>query len=238
MSTRSVRGKLNKWHSWIVAPSDLTTFARAAVEEARAQPIAVYFNVHRPRPALPYVFGKLRIEDVDAFQFIYVDADAVTEKTCATEAAAAHALTQKIARDLQGFAEAEGFELPQPLLVDTGNGGSLDIPVDLSNTEEHRQLQKDFIAELSPLYSTAAVSIDRSIAEPSRVTGVVGTLNAKKTAVPEEGRTPRRRRVLAPLPSRDPCARTRPSASCPLTSRQHARHENPLHVRQRQRRHE
>jgi hypothetical protein len=68
---------------------------------------------------------------------------------------------------------------PDPVVADSGNGFHLLYRIDLPNDEQSRALVKFALVAIANRFSTAAVEIDRSVYNPSRITRLYGTTNRK-----------------------------------------------------------
>ena len=107
--------------------------------------------------------------------------------------------------------------LPDPLHIETGNGHLLLIPITLWTIDDlldpEARKATDNIVLMQRLAQCMAVAYDRPLvcrldtgvlADPSRILGVVGTVNANKNEQPEQGRVARLRRVIGQYPDREP----------------------------------
>src|SRR5436190_9375229 len=80
-----------------------------------------------------------------------------------------------------------GWPAPVSKLM-SGNGGGLVYRVDLANTPENTDLIEGCLATIGALFGTATVEIDQTVANPSRLTKVPGTVAAKGDDCPDGGR--------------------------------------------------
>ena len=162
--------------------------------------------------------NKWSIGDVARIQFLAMDFDTVLPigvQACSTDEELA-----KTAQHVKGVKrDLVDRGLPMPLHVETGNGHMLLFPIDLwvvddlldatarkgqQNVEMMKRLADCLaIAYDKPLVCTLDTGV---LADPSRILGIVGTVNANKPEIVEDGRIARRRRVIGDYPDREPMA--------------------------------
>ena len=147
--------------------------------------------------------GKISKSGVAAYRFLSIDFDNRPKgggKVCATDEE--HKQVKQRARN---FIAEVGGDLPKPLVVDTGNGCLLLFLIDLPNDESGYHLMARLAASLAGRWSDERVDLDTDVVkDPSRVLGMVGTVNANKEERPEEGRAARMRRIMSKeLPPRE-----------------------------------
>jgi P4 family phage/plasmid primase-like protien len=133
--------------------------------------------------------------DVTARRWILVDLDPVRPANISAtddEHQAALDKAEEIAKELIGH----GF--PDPVLMDSGNGAYVLVPVDLPNDETSRDLVERFLAALQTLHGDDRTKIDTSVGNASRIMRLPGTLNAKGDNLPER---PHRRARLVHVPA-------------------------------------
>lgn len=116
--------------------------------------------------------------DIACYRNLLVDVDPVRPAGISAtdgERAAALATTEAIV----AFLVEQGW--PDPVVRgSSGNGGILVYRLpDLPNAAETTALVKDVLASLAALFDTSAVKIDTSVANPSRLVKVLGTVAAK-----------------------------------------------------------
>ena len=114
----------------------------------------------------------------------------------------------------------KGLGWPEPLATMSGNGYWLLYPVDLPNDEPSRQLVEGVLRHLAARFDTAAVSIDTSVSNASRIVALIGTRKVKGDATADR---PHRRSAILAVPSelvpvsRERLAELVPAAAeCPL----------------------
>ena len=111
---------------------------------------------------------------------------------------------------------------PEPVTTMSGNGYWLLYPVDLPNDEPSRQLVEGVLRHLAARFDTAAVSIDTSVSNASRIVALIGTQKVKGDATPDR---PHRRSAILVVPSeRVPVPRERLAELVPAAA------ERPLVV--------
>lgn len=87
---------------------------------------------------------------------------------------------------------------PDGLIADSGNGAHLVYAIDLPNDEPSHDLVKDVLRQLSNRFSSKKVTVDRKVANASRIWKVYGTMACKGD--PTEQRPHRASRVcMAPI---------------------------------------
>jgi P4 family phage/plasmid primase-like protien len=166
---------------------------------------AIWLSAHLVKPS---AVGKPKItkDDVEAYRYLLVDVDAVVakaKKACATddERAKTMATADKVAAMLVEHG------LPQPLKIMSGNGSLLLFPIDLPNTEANHDLLKQFSDVMADIFDDADCKIDSGVMiDPSRLIGVVGTMNRHKAESPIEGRLAMERAIVGDYPPNEPMA--------------------------------
>lgn len=103
---------------------------------------------------------------------------------------AEHAMALELADRIKSDLTAAGW--PNPLHVDSGNGGQLWYRVDLPS-DDAGFIQR-ILAEVGKRYDTAHVHVDQTVHNPSRIGRLPGTVNRKGDNVPD--RPHRMARVL------------------------------------------
>lgn len=165
---------------------------------------AIWCSVHRLADNVPYEVKKVNKGHVVAYQHLVIDADNIpsVKDTCATDEEHEYVRSKvdKIKSDLLGY---DG--IPTPLMIDTGNGYGLLVPIELPYNEETYSLMSNLGDALASKYSDDKCDIDTAVVkDPSRIIGVVGTLNRNKTELPEQGRTARLRSIVGECPPYQP----------------------------------
>lgn len=115
-------------------------------------------------------------KDIPARRTLLIDCDPVRPKDTAStdiQLQAAMELADRIRTDLSG----RGF--PEPAVAMSGNGAHLLYRVDLPNTDEVRDLIKEFLVWLSKQYDTEVVTIDKSVFNAARITKLYGSVATK-----------------------------------------------------------
>jgi hypothetical protein len=148
--------------------------------------------------------SKLSKTDITAYRYLAVDIDskpAHARKLCAT--AEVRDRTRATAEQMSAMLQIHG--LPQPLHIMSGNGSLLLFPIELPYTDTNYKLLDRFGAILARLYNNEWCDIDTAvIKDPSRILGVVGTVNRSKAELPSEGRHAMERTLIGEYPPNDP----------------------------------
>jgi len=163
---------------------------------------AIWASVHS---VIPSAVGKTKLvkSDIEAYRYLAIDIDSRAShklKQCATddERAKTEAVAVKMTALLQGYG------LPTPLRVMSGNGSLLLFPINLPNNEANYNLLERFAKTLGSIYDDEHCDVDEAvIKDPSRVLGVVGTFNNKAENV-SAGRVAKLRCVLGEYPPNKP----------------------------------
>ncbi|MDP9359199.1 MAG: hypothetical protein M3R02_28730 [Chloroflexota bacterium] len=116
--------------------------------------------------------------DVPVYRNLLIDIDPVRpSRISATDAERVVALTTTDA--IVSFLIEQGW--PDPIVHgSSGNGGLLIYRLrDLPTTPENTRLVKTVLESLASLFNTPAVKVDTSVANPSRLVKVIGTVAAK-----------------------------------------------------------
>ena len=184
--------------------------AIAYVEQAKTANnyAAIWASVHK---ILPSAIGKTKVakSDVAEYRYLAIDLDNIPTsgegKVAATddERARVKEVTDKISLALahQNF--------PQPLTVYTGNGYLLLYPIRLEHTPANYAIMERLAAVMAATYSTDYCEIDTAvIKDPSRILGVVGTMNRNRAERPEQGRFAKMREVIGDYPPNEPMEST------------------------------
>jgi hypothetical protein len=141
----------------------------------------VYFTLNPIRPDHPRNRAA-RDGDVLARRRLLVDCDAVRPgDSSATDAERAAALD--VARAIR--ARQRVLDWPEPALCDSGNGYHLIYGLDLPNDDASKVLIRACLEALNYQFGTAAVKVDASVFNASRITKVYGTVAAKGKPTPE-----------------------------------------------------
>jgi len=160
-------------------------------------------SVHTVRPE---AIGKVKLSkaDISAYRYLAIDVDSRTahaRKLCATDDERAR--TMATAEKVSAMLVAHG--LPQPLQAMSGNGSLLLFPIDLPYTDANYKLLERFATILARIFNNEWVDIDEAvIKDPSRILGVIGTINRSKAEMPSEGRMAKERVVIGEYPPNEP----------------------------------
>lgn len=115
--------------------------------------------------------------DIESIRFIFVDIDSIKEekKLSATRA--------EVNQARMTFDKVRQFlvenNLEEQMCIFSGNGFHIMLPVQMPNTNEYITLYKQFLKMLAYKFNTDTVKIDTSVANPSRLGKLVGTVAAK-----------------------------------------------------------
>ena len=139
----------------------------------------LYININ---PYKAHAFGKGKDLDVKEVKTLYIDADRIKTPESKNNPA-----TQEEIDDIPliGMSEAIGAKYPEYYRDFTGNGFRFLIPVENGTPADEAKLI-DYMCGLFPKY------IDTNVRDPSRITGIPGTINVKKEDIgrPNRQRTP------------------------------------------------
>jgi AAA domain len=142
--------------------------------------------------------GVCRDEDIERLIGILIDIDAIRPTDVSStgeELAAALARTTLV----KGYLK-ERYSWPDPLEINSGNGGQLRYIIELPNTPEIVQSIHKTLVALSKEFSDKAVKIDTVTFNPSRVAKIPWTMACKGESTPE--RPWRLSSVISTPPSR------------------------------------
>lgn len=142
--------------------------------------------------------------DVLAYRFLAIDIDnkpSNGQRCSAMEAELQE--VEKVADIVKRDLVERG--LSTPLKVCSGNGYLLLFPISLTNTAEHQALMGALADVLAAKYNNAYCEIDTAVVkDPSRVCGLVGTMNRNRPQIADDGRIWRVRTVVGEYPNRAP----------------------------------
>ena len=168
--------------------TDREQFADAAAAEDAP---GIYFTLNPGNPALlkraDHVVRRAKQkectsdEDIIRRRWLLIDADPKRERGSATvqEKANAEAMAQGVRAWLAGC----GFSAP--IFADSGNGFHLLYRVDLENTADTGDLVERFLKRLAGSFNTAAVTLDTSVSNASRICKLYGTVARKGPDTPD-----------------------------------------------------
>ncbi|MDY4606008.1 hypothetical protein [Clostridium tertium] len=97
-----------------------------------------------------------------------------------------------VLREVVSYLRSEGF--PEPIIACSGNGYHALYKVDLSNTKEATQLNKDFLYALDGKFSNDKAQVDKTTYNAARITKMYGTMACKGDST--ESRPHRRSRIV------------------------------------------
>ncbi len=164
---------------------DLEKLAEAAAQiEAQRFP-GIYWTLNPVNRALlarsanktkPFAADTTKDSDILARNWLPVDFDPVRPTGISStedEHAAALQLAERVRADLL----LEGW--PEPIFADSGNGSHLLYPIELPNDAESAELLRRILQALASRYNTAAVEVDRTTFNASRIFKTYGTFARK-----------------------------------------------------------
>lgn len=121
-------------------------------------------------------------QDIEKISYILIDLDPVRPSgISSTEDEKKHAYNK--AKDIFQF--LAHYRWPKPIVADSGNGYHLLYSVDLANTNENRQLLKQFLAALDQLFSDDKTHVDKTTFNPARIVKLYGTKACKGDSIKE-----------------------------------------------------
>lgn len=145
-------------------------------------PIEDSFVMDKPRNQLSSIKEAVKDRDIAYLSKIMIDIDPTRpSNTSATDEEKAGA--KELGKKVRKFLCDNGF--PKPMLCDSGNGYHLYYFIDLDNTRENVELIKKFLFTLDNLFSTGEAKVDKTTYNPSRLTGIYGTMKCKGESTEE-----------------------------------------------------
>ncbi len=176
--------------------------ARAAIEVERYA-TGVYFSMNPLKPAILSRCsnrvqwaeeGKLAGDaHVLRRKWLLIDVDPVREVSDISSTDAEKEESRQVVLAVRTFLDDNGW--PEPFFTDSGNGYHLLYPIDLP--PDDGGLVKRVLEALASKFDSDQVKIDRTVANPARVTKLYGTLSRKGDHTEE--RPHRRSRILEAL---------------------------------------
>lgn len=136
--------------------------------------------------------GAVSDADIEHYRFIFIDIDPVKEVHKASASDKEKNVTVEVATSVIKHLTNEGFS--EPVMIDSGNGVHILIPVEKSNVLETKQVFKEFLKILSNNFSNPGAKIDTSVFNESRLGKLVGTPATK--GEPTEERPHRLTKIL------------------------------------------
>lgn len=124
------------------------------------------------------LFGKTTTTDGDisGYRTMLIDLDPVRPAGIGSTSEQLSAAHDKAAL-IYKYLRSEGF--PEPVIAMSGNGWHLLYRVVLDNTDENAQLIRGCLQALDMMFSNAAVKVDTTVFNPSRVCKLYGTYACK-----------------------------------------------------------
>lgn len=126
-----------------------------------------------------------KAENVLRYRNLVMDIDPnkpESAKKCAATAAE-HAAVLQALEKAKALSPEHG--LPEPALIDSGNGGYPIYRIDLPNSEESENLIQRVFVAFGKLLDNDGCHVDQSVFDPSRIFRLAGTINRKGTATME-----------------------------------------------------
>lgn len=120
--------------------------------------------------------------EIERFRWLFVDLDPVRPagiSSSSAELKMAGDMAKKVAAYMSGL----GF--PEPVKAASGNGYHLLYRIDIANDEPGRAMVERCLKNLAAMFDTAAVKIDTTNSNPSRICKLHGTLAQKGTSTSE-----------------------------------------------------
>jgi hypothetical protein len=162
---------------------------------------AIYSTLNRTNPALlaraenrlkPYAKAATTSKDIIRRDFLLADCDPI-RPTNISSTDAEHEAGIARAQTINAFLIRDlGF--PDSMLGDSGNGGHVQLTVDLPNDGDSLALAKNCLAALDLLFSDETVKVDTSVADANRICKMYGTMTRKGDDTEE--RPHRRSRII------------------------------------------
>ena len=167
--------------------------AYAAKLDAAGKASGLYFVPNAIRPGTGH---RTSCADADVARrlWLHIDLDPKRDTgICATDAEKAASGPRAAA--IKAWLTARGW--PEPIEGDSGNGRYLCYRIDLPNDDAAADLIRDVLQALSREFTDAAVQIDTSMFNASRIIRLFGTMNRKGPDSPER---PHRRSGILRIP--------------------------------------
>lgn len=184
------------WAGWF---DQFPAFDQALQMLDARQPSGVYATLNPVRPALlerrmnqiAPVQGLSLTTDADVVQrrWLPIDLDPVRPSDrSATDGE--HQAAAATAARVAAWLTARGW--PAPVVADSGNGAHLLYRVNQPNTPAATALVQNCLTALAAQFDDEAVTVDRSVANPSRIWKAYGTTPHKGAATPDRPHRPAR----------------------------------------------
>jgi len=193
--------------------NDMEALAKAAEALDIPETEGVYVTPNRIKPDLLYRRSN-RIDfvktgestsdqDVDRLEWLLIDADPNRPVSKISSTNEEHRKAIEKAHSIRGILLSLGF--PPPIVADSGNGGHVNVKIDLPNTEENRALIAGCLQALQDIAGDSEITIDQTTKNPARVWKLYGSVARKGDNLPER---PHRRARLLEVPVKiEPAAR-------------------------------
>ena len=120
--------------------------------------------------------------DIVSRRFVMIDCDAIRKSSVNSSEAEYQFAIQKT-RDIFKFLRKNNF--PDPIVCVSGNGGHLQIPVDLPNDEETTEILKSFYKYLGQEFTDEHVDIDQKVFNLARICKTYSTIAKKGANLPD-----------------------------------------------------
>jgi P4 family phage/plasmid primase-like protien len=176
--------------------------------DAAAETLGVYTTLNpTPRPvtnalALGRAGAGTNDTDIPEREWLLIDLDPIRcaqsgeplsdQKVPATDTE--HGLAIERAHGARAWLVQRGVPSGAIVLGDSGNGAAILVRVQLPNDDSSKQLVEQLIAVVGLWFADAHVKVDSTVANASRITRLLGTVNRKGAAT--DGRPHRRSRLL------------------------------------------
>ena len=121
-------------------------------------------------------------QDIEKISYILIDLDPVRPSGISSTNQEKQYAYDK-AKDIFEFLTSYGW--PSPIVGDSGNGYHLLYSVDFANTNENRELIRQFLATLDQLFSNDKVQVDKTTFNPARIVKLYGTKACKGDHIEE-----------------------------------------------------
>lgn len=123
--------------------------------------------------------------DIAGRDYLLVDFD--PKRPSGTNSSEAEkAAARRCVNRVYAFLRDQGFS--RPVVADSANGYHLYYRVAIENTDERRQLVKDFLGALAMMFSDEGTDIDVSVFNAGRIVKVIGTRSNKGADAPDRPR--------------------------------------------------
>ncbi len=178
--------------------------AAAILAAAQAQRRSVYHTLNPIPPDLlararhklkPYAETTTKDHEVTRRRWLPIDCDPVRPAEISASAAEHAAALARRDAIVAWLTDTHGW--PAPVVADSGNGGHACYAIDLPNDAEAEAIIARVLAALAARFDDAAVTVDPTLKNASRILKVYGTVSRKGDHTPER---PHRRARLQGVP--------------------------------------